>query len=130
MTYKRYVSKRDQVYSLRRFNNGMWPHGRILFIERDRQSSDLSQVCVLYERPVKLNTKSAVPVLTVNEEIHWKSYSSADNLAYFYAKKEYVWIGEEVEFEAGSSETETYFLSDFEGCWSSSAGGNSRWELE
>lgn len=126
----RYVKKHDSVYSQRRLNNGTWPHGRVLFIERDRECSDLSQVCVLYEKPSTIKPGNAQPVLVLDGETHWKAFSREDNLAYFRGKKEYIWIGEEYQFEDGCNETETYYLSDFEGCWSSSAGGNNRWELE
>lgn len=123
---QRRPKKGDRVYSHTRHSDGLFPIGHILTIIRDHE---FSQAIVLYEVPRTIQVNESRPVLVVDGETHWQAFSSEQNLAYFLAKKEYVWQGG-VYVSGGTIDMDTVPLSYFDGNWSSSQGGAERWELD
>lgn len=120
----------ERVHSFSRDASGEQPDGVIVFIERDYRDQSNTQILVKYEG-FKTIREHGHYILTINGDVHW----NASDVPALIAKYgwpipyEYIWTGEVIE-EGSGVEIKDYWLDDFEGCWSSSDGGNERWEIE
>lgn len=125
---------KDWVYDQSRQDMGLWPHGQIVSIDKDWVCADLSQVFVLYEKKDIPETSRPDLVLAYDGEILWRVQGRFIKVGERWSELDltlfkYLTINEENLSEPETS-LETYLFSDFEGRWSSSQGGNARWELD
>lgn len=124
----------DLVFQESRIDLGLYPHGEVSHITRDKDCPDLSEVTVVFKKP-KGSGSYKGHRLCYDGSLHWRIYygnlitvDGSEMQPVEFHKFGYLEFGQE---ENCSDEIgiETYLLTDFDGCWSSSAGGNARWEI-
>jgi hypothetical protein len=114
----------DAVHQQSREDHEEWPHGKVISIDRDYQDPEFSKALVLFKRPLTVKKTQGTDVLVYNDNILWDARDpgfKVNSLHYEYTGDEYSWGGE--------TEIKEFWFSDFEGNWSSSDGGNARWEI-
>ena len=116
--------KGDRVYDYSRFNAEEYPDGVVAYIERDWSCPENSQVVVKFQQPLSIRRSPGQYLLEINGTLLWDA-RKPDFKAESY---HYVWSGEEYSW-GGETALVTYWSSDFEGNWSSHAGGSGSWEL-
>lgn len=124
----------DRVYQLSRDDQGLWPHGEIIYVDRDWSDREAGKCIVKFFRHANVIAMRGYNLLCYDGETHWKIVGKT----ILYDGKEevldtrkfsYVYSGEEFEF-GGCDDLRTYDFDAFSGNWSSSAGGNNRWEID
>lgn len=124
----------DRVYQQSRADQEEWPHGEIVMIERDWSNLDSSTALVKFFAHKNIIQQHGENVLVYDGSLHWKldqgmvwtpenDWSELDQ-----SKFSYLFTGEEYSW-GGCDDLKTIWFEDFEGNWSSSDGGNARWEI-
>lgn len=128
----------DRVYQFSRANRELWPHGEIVHIERNWSDQDSSQVLVLFYVPAQIKHLQHGDVIkTYDGSNHWSTLDcpigfirlNGEIIQCDYKKFSYVEVNEELRW-GGCNDLETFMFDQFAGNWSSSDGGNKRWEIE
>lgn len=122
----------DWVYSQSRADNLKYCHGQIVAVLKDYSYGDLD-LLVRYWAPVYTKRMGGSNILRYDQDIHWRLQdgmilSNGEWSEIDHTKWNYVWTGTEYSY-GGCDDLIEYNADDFQGCWSTSAGGNNRWEI-
>lgn len=122
----------DWVYVQSRADNLGYPHGQIVDVIRD-YAYDTMDVLVRFVSPVLYKREGGCNILRYGDDIYWSlqdghvltcgRWETID-----HTKWNYVFTGVEYSY-GGCDDLVEYSGDDFQGTWSTSAGGNNRWEI-
>lgn len=124
----------DRLYQRSREDEERWPHGEIVAINRDRECPENSEVIILFKKHGSTITKGE-NILTYDGHIHWRLENGCIYVDGEFVEEidrlkwGYIFIGEEYSYP-DEVDIKSLWFSDFDGNWSSSDGGNERWEIE
>jgi hypothetical protein len=121
---REYPRTGDAVFQQSREDHEEWPHGKIISIDRDYGFPDNNEILVLFKRPVTTRRTEGTHVLVYNDDILWDARKPDFKVNSF----QYEWTGDEYSW-GGETEIKSFRQYDFEGNWSTSQGGNARWEI-
>lgn len=114
----------ERVYSQSRMDEGLYPDGTIVHVEKEWGDEDQSEVIVEFRRPSTIRHAGGRWVLVINDNIHW---DARDDLV--IKSQRYEYLGQEYGFPE-STDICSYRFYDLDGNWSSSSGGQARWEVD
>lgn len=123
----------DRVYQYSRAEREVWPHGEIMFLRRSSE-----EIVVHFYVPASVRRYSRQDIiLTYDGSNHWSFRDvpkgfirvNCDVIKIDVNKFAYTPVNEELKW-GGCNQLETFTFDEFDGNWSSSDGGNKRWEIE
>jgi len=121
----------DWVYVQSRMDCQEHPHGQIIdVIRQDKYTMD---VLVRFFTPENRVHMRGENILRYGTDAFWKLQdgmvlTEGNWVKLDHTQWNYVFTGEEY-YWGGCDEIVEYSSDDFQGCWSTSAGGNNRWEI-